>query len=57
MVQAQAIITESGKHIPTPIDTICLHGDGSTAVQMAKAVRDALEVSHISVGTFTGRFE
>jgi UPF0271 protein len=55
MVQAQAIITKSGKHIPTPIDTICLHGDGSTAVQMAKAVRDALETSKISIGTFKGR--
>ena len=57
MVQAQAIITESGKHIPTPIDTICLHGDGATAVQMANVVRNKLEISKISVGIFKGRFE
>ena len=55
MVQAQAIITESGKHIPTPIDTICLHGDGPTAVQMAHAVRDALVAENINVTQFLGR--
>ncbi|KZZ21028.1 hypothetical protein A3753_07340, partial [Sulfitobacter sp. HI0082] len=35
MVKAGAIITESGKHIPTRIDTICLHGDTAEAVQIA----------------------
>jgi len=55
MVQAQAIITESGKHIPTPIDTICLHGDGATAVQIANSVRNMLEAADIEVGTFEGR--
>ncbi|MDB4074464.1 LamB/YcsF family protein [Ascidiaceihabitans sp.] len=39
------------------MDTICLHGDGATAVQMANAVRNKLEISKISVGTFRGRFE
>lgn len=55
MVQAQAIITQSGKHIPTPIDTICLHGDGATAVQMAGSVRDALKAADITVAQFNGR--
>jgi UPF0271 protein len=55
MVKAQAIITESGKHIPTPIDTICLHGDGPTAVQMAHAVRDSLTNADIQVTQFQGR--
>jgi UPF0271 protein len=55
MVQAQAIITESGTHIPTPIDTICLHGDGPTAVQMAHAVRDSLTSANIEVTQFKGR--
>ena len=55
MVKAQAIITESGKRIPTPIDTICLHGDGATAVQIATTVRDMLEAADIKVGTFSGR--
>ncbi len=55
MVKAGAIITESGKHIPAAIDTICLHGDTPTAVQIAKSVRTALESAAISVQTFEGR--
>jgi len=55
MVKAGAIITESGKHIPTAIDTICLHGDTPTAVQIAQSVRGALETAGITVQTFDGR--
>jgi len=43
MVEAGAIIAESGKHIPTKIDTICLHGDTAGAVAIARAVRQELE--------------
>ena len=42
MVKAGAIITESGKHIPTRIDTICLHGDTAEALDIARSVRTAL---------------
>ncbi len=52
MVQAGAIITESGKHIDTSIDTICLHGDTPTAVQLAKSVRDCLTGGGVSVTKF-----
>jgi UPF0271 protein len=55
MVQAGAIITESGKRIDTAIDTICLHGDTPTAVEIARSVRGALENAGISVATFAGR--
>lgn len=55
MVKAQAIITDSGKHIETPIDTICLHGDTPTAVQIAAEVRSALEDAKITVTQFAGR--
>lgn len=55
MVKAGAIITESGKHIPAAIDTICLHGDTPTAVQIAQSVRGALEAADITVQTFDGR--
>lgn len=55
MVKAQAIITDTGKHIPTPIDTICLHGDTPTAVQIAAQVRAALETADIQVTQFSGR--
>ena len=55
MVQAGAIITESGKHIPTAVDTICLHGDGATALQIARSVRAALESAGITLAQFPGR--
>ncbi|MGV6803393.1 MAG: LamB/YcsF family protein [Ruegeria sp.] len=54
MVKAGAIITESGKYIPTRIDTICLHGDTPTAVRIAGQVRDALQVSGIELNQFSG---
>ncbi|MGO4909294.1 LamB/YcsF family protein [Pseudorhodobacter sp. W20_MBD10_FR17] len=55
MVKAGAIITASGHEIPTPIDTICLHGDTAEAVQIAKATRAALELAGITVAQFKGR--
>ncbi|KIN74285.1 LamB/YcsF family protein [Sulfitobacter guttiformis] len=55
MVKAGAIITESGKHIPAAIDTICLHGDTPTAVAIAQSVRASLEADGITVTTFHGR--
>lgn len=57
MVQAGAIITESGKKIPTPIDTICLHGDTPTAVDIARSVRKTLEAADITLAQFEGRKE
>lgn len=43
MLKAQAIVTTSGKHLPTRIDSICVHGDGPEAVATARAIRQALE--------------
>ncbi len=54
MVQAGAIITESGKHLPTQIDTICLHGDTAEAIAIATAVRTLLEGAGIGLKQFTG---
>ena len=55
MVKERAIITETGKRIPTAIDTICLHGDTAEAVELAGAVRSSLEAGGIAVQIFTGR--
>ncbi|MCB2137211.1 MAG: LamB/YcsF family protein [Rhodobacteraceae bacterium] len=49
MVKAGAIIAESGKRIPTRIDTICLHGDTAEAVEIARAVRGALEGAGVTL--------
>jgi UPF0271 protein len=54
MVKAGAIITESGKHIPAAVDTICLHGDGATAVQIARTVRSALADAGVTLQRFAG---
>ena len=55
LVTSGAIITESGKRIQTAIDTICLHGDTPTAVEIAQSVRGALEAADITVAQFAGR--
>ncbi|WP_299984662.1 LamB/YcsF family protein [uncultured Ruegeria sp.] len=53
MVNEGAIITESGKRLETSIDTICLHGDGPTAVQIARSVRENLIDGGVEVTKFT----
>ena len=52
MVKEGAIITASGKRIETKIDTICLHGDTPTAVQIAGSVRRHLEGAGVTVCKF-----
>ena len=55
MLAADAIITESGKHIPTRIDTICLHGDTPGAAQMAHVIRERLIAGGIAIERFSAR--
>ncbi|WP_282169696.1 LamB/YcsF family protein [Ruegeria atlantica] len=52
MVREGAIITESGQRLETSIDTICLHGDGPTAVQIARSVRTSLIDGGVDVTKF-----
>ncbi len=52
MLNAGAIIAESGKHIPCQIDTICLHGDTPAAVEMARGIRDHLQAEGVILKTF-----
>ncbi|WP_375461666.1 LamB/YcsF family protein [uncultured Enterovirga sp.] len=52
MVRDQEITTASGKRIPARIDTICVHGDGGTAVTMARRVRDVLEADGVQIKPF-----
>ncbi len=42
MVDEGAIVCASGKRLPTPIHSVCIHGDSSHAVAMARRVRGAL---------------
>lgn len=43
MLKDEAIVTESGKRLPTQIDSICVHGDTPQAVEMTRRLRSALE--------------
>jgi UPF0271 protein len=45
MMNAKAIVTANGLHLPCRIDSICVHGDGPEAVATAQAVRLALEAA------------
>ncbi len=54
MLRAGAIIAESGKRIPTQIDTACMHGDTPTAVALSRAVREKLEGSGVRIAMFEG---
>jgi len=53
MVTEQAIVTASGKTIPTPIDSICVHGDTAGAIEIAKMVRTTLERNGVNVTPFS----
>lgn len=57
MVQAGAIITAKGTHLPARIDTICLHGDGPSAVATARKLRDTLENAGVTLAQFDGTRE
>ena len=53
MVDEQAIYSTSGKRIPCQVDSICVHGDGPTAVAVSKAVREGLEAAGIRIVPLT----
>lgn len=49
MLRIGAVIAQDGSHIPTRIDTICLHGDGTTALQTAQQIRHHLERAGVTI--------
>ena len=52
MVRDQAIVAASGKRIPARVETICVHGDGATAIPMARRLREVLERDGVEVRPF-----
>ena len=42
MVENQALNCYSGKQITCKIDSVCVHGDGQSAVNTAKQIKDGL---------------
>ncbi len=49
MVRDGCVFTVHGNLIPVTADTICIHGDGPNAVNLAKAVHDSLIRSNIKI--------
>tara|TARA_Y100000590_G_scaffold268560_1_gene301636 strand:+ start:10 stop:783 length:774 start_codon:yes stop_codon:yes gene_type:complete len=47
MVESQALNCYSGKQIPCEIDSVCVHGDGKSAVSTAKEIKEGLIKSGI----------
>jgi len=45
------VVTRSGKVIKVEVDTICVHGDEPSAVEVAKAVRTGLDKAGVEVVT------
>jgi len=43
MLAEAALIAVDGSRLPTPIGSICVHGDGAEAVAVATAIRDGLD--------------
>jgi len=54
MLKARAIISQSGKHIACRMDTICLHGDGATALPIAQTLRAKLTAAGFQLTAFAG---
>ena len=52
MVEAGAIIIAEGTRLPTPIRSICVHGDSDHAVATARAVRTRLEEAGVTLAPF-----
>ncbi len=49
MVENQALNCYSGKQIPCKIDSICVHGDGESAVNTAKQIKEGLIKSGVTL--------
>jgi UPF0271 protein len=53
MVVNRTIVSRQGKRIPCEVETLCVHGDESTGVAVATAVRKELEAAGVKVVPLT----
>ena len=51
MVENQALNCYSGKQIPCEIDSICVHGDGRSAVKTAEQIKEGLIKSGVTLSS------
>lgn len=55
MVREQAVTSVTGRTIKMKVDTVCIHGDTPGAVEIGRAVREALEKDGIAIAPFARR--
>jgi UPF0271 protein len=47
------MISVTGNKVPVKIDTICVHGDTPTAVEMARQLRERLRKAGVELKSYT----
>lgn len=52
MLEAGALVTRSGARLPTPIDSVCVHGDGPAAVATARTLAAGLAAAGWTLAAF-----
>jgi UPF0271 protein len=52
IVEAGAVVSASGRVLPLPCDSLCVHGDTPGALATARALRAALEAAGVTVRSF-----
>jgi len=53
MVVDGEIVSRNGKRMPHRVDTLCVHGDEPTAIELARAVRAGLEAAGVKIVPLT----
>jgi UPF0271 protein len=53
MVRSGEIVTRNGKRIARRVDTLCVHGDEPTAIELARSVRRGLEAAGVEIVPLT----
>ena len=54
MIKERTVTTLSGKIIPISADTVCIHGDGRHAIELARRIRETLENEKIKIQPVNG---
>lgn len=49
MLDARALVSVTGRRLPTAIDSVCVHGDGAGAVATARAIRAGLAAAGMAL--------
>ncbi|HLY72243.1 MAG TPA: LamB/YcsF family protein, partial [Puia sp.] len=48
-IKQQSVISLNNMVVPIKAETICIHGDGERAVQIAERISHTLQINHIAI--------